>query len=152
MKVLVSYDSRFGNTERLARAMAQTLAIAHEVTVRRVDEGPLDLSGYDLAVIGGPTHGHTASAPLKTALERLPHRALPGLRVALFDTRFRLARLLTGSAAATGARLLKTRGIALAAPGESFFVTKGGEPALEDGELERAAAWAESLVANRLWI
>ncbi len=150
MRVLVTFDSKFGNTERLARAMADALRDAHEVTFRPVADGPLTLSGYDLALIGGPTHGRGLSAPLKSALDRLPAGPVPGLRVALFDTRFRLNRLLTGSAALAGSRLAKNRGLALCSPGESFFVTKSGEPALEEGELERATRWAVMLATQGL--
>jgi len=150
VRVLVTFDSKFGNTERLARAMAEALKEAHEVTVRRVADGPLVLDGYDLAFVGGPTHGRGLSAPLKTALDLLPAEPVPGLRVALFDTRFRLNRLLTGSAAAAGSRLARNRGLVVCSPGESFFVTKTGEPALEEGELERAVRWAVTLASQDL--
>jgi hypothetical protein len=64
-----------------------------------------------------------------------------------FDTRLRLPRCLSGSAASGIGRKLRHAGARVVAPGESFFVTRA--PALEEGEVERAAAWAASL-AGRL--
>jgi hypothetical protein len=69
---------------------------------------------------------------------------LQGISIACFDTRFRKARWLTGSAAGVMARILGRAGITLLIPPESFFVV-GTEGPLCDGELERAAAWARML-------
>ena len=66
--------------------------------------------------------------------------------MATFDTRFRMTRILTGSAAGVAGKLLKDTGASVVEPGESFFVTRGANVTLEPGEIERAAAWAETLV------
>ena len=145
MKVLVSYDSKFGNTEKLALAMADALSPANNVRLQRVDDGALDLSAFDLVLIGGPTHAHGASAPLKAALSALPAKSTEGVRVATFDTRFRMTRILTGSAAGVAGKLLKDTGASVIEPSESFFVTRGANVTLEPGEIERAVAWAATL-------
>jgi hypothetical protein len=63
--------------------------------------------------------------------------------VLVFDTRMRMIKLLTGSAAEGAARTLKNLGAELLLPPESFFV-KAMEGPLDDGEVERAAAWVRS--------
>jgi hypothetical protein len=70
---------------------------------------------------------------------------LRGLAGACFDTRFRLPRFMTGSAAKVMAEKLREKGVSLLAEPESFFV-KGTEGPLRDGELERASTWARTLV------
>lgn len=39
MKVLVAYDSKFGNTERLAQVMAENLETSNDVHLSRLGEG-----------------------------------------------------------------------------------------------------------------
>ncbi len=56
MKTIVIYDTQFGNTEEVAKAVAG--ALGGEVKIQHVkDANPADLSDYDLAVIGSPTQG-----------------------------------------------------------------------------------------------
>ena len=101
MNALVLYDSRYGNTERVAEAVALALQEALPTRLTAVDE--LDdcreaLREVDLLVVGGPTHRHGVSEPLRTLLGCLEARELDGVRVAVFDTRLRGARIVTGSA------------------------------------------------------
>jgi len=142
MHVVIVCDSRFGNTEQVARAAQAALADGNTVELRSAADGVGDLTGVDLLLVGGPTHAHGASAPLKAALGALPRGSLHGMRAATFDTRYRMSRLLTGSAAAAAASLLRRAGARTVAPPESFFVTRATPPTLEAGELERAASWA----------
>ena len=144
MHVVIVCDSKFGNTAQVARAAQTALAAGNTVDLRSATEGIGDLTGVDLLLVGGPTHAHGASAALKEALRALPRGSLAGMRAATFDTRFRMSRLLTGSAAAAAASLLRRAGARTVAPPESFFVTRGTPPTLETGELERVAAWAIS--------
>ena len=144
MHVVIVCDSKFGNTEQVARAAQAALADGNTVDLRSATDGLGDLTGVDLLLVGGPTHAHGVSAPLKATLNALPRGSLAGLRTATFDTRFRMSRLLTGSAAAAAARLLRRAGARTVATPESFFVTRGTPPTLEAGELERVADWALS--------
>jgi hypothetical protein len=98
--------------------------------------------------VGGPTEGHGASAPLKTALRSMALGSAAGVRVATFDTRFRMSRVLTGSAGVSAGKLLACVGARIVAGPESFFVTKGKPPALEPGEVERAAGWAVTVARS----
>jgi flavodoxin len=143
----VVYDSKFGNTEKIAQAIAARLEGAGPVWLGSIDKvGSIDASDVDLLVVGGPTHGHGTSVPMRTLLGRLADTTFKGVAAATFDTRFHMMKLVTGSAALGIARWLTKRGAHLIAPPESFFVTHSEGP-LEAGEIERAGAWADQLVA-----
>ena len=148
MKTLVVYDSLYGNTKTIAEAIGD--AVPGEVEVLHVGEANAsELGGYDLLIVGAPTHGGRASEPARGFLDQIQARALEGVNVAGFDTRFahKLARLL-GFAAPKIAKALEKKGGTLAAPPGDFYVT-GGEGPLKEGELERAAAWAKGLVGRQ---
>ncbi len=58
MKTLVVYDSVFGNTEKIAQAIASNLGPAGSVEIRQASAVvPEQLSGAGLLVIGSPTRG-----------------------------------------------------------------------------------------------
>lgn len=142
MNSLVVYDSKFGNTERVARAIADALGAFGTARATHVDQVSKDsVAGADLLVVGGPTQAWQATPAIKNFLNGIERR---GIAAAAFDTRFHKSAWLTGSAAKGIAKRLRQRGQVLIAPPESFFVEKSEGP-LESGELERAAAWAREL-------
>jgi flavodoxin I len=148
MNTLVVYDSLYGNTKTIAEAIGD--AIPGEVEVLHVgDASASDLGGCDLLIVGAPTHGGRASEPARGFLDQIQARALEGINVAGFDTRYahKLARLL-GFAAPKIAKSLERKGGTLAGPPGDFYVT-GGEGPLKEGELERAAAWAKGLAGRQ---
>jgi flavodoxin len=148
MKALVVYDSKFGNTERLARAIAEELGAGEPaVLVAAGAASERDLAGIDLLVVGGPTQGHGLSPALRAFLERIPQEAVRDVPTVTFDTRLSWPRLLSGSAAAGSARRLEKKGARLLVPPESFLVTKGEGP-LAEGELARASSWANEVRAK----
>lgn len=152
MKTLVIYDSVFGNTEKIAQAIAAVLS-TQAIPVSQADAG--QLRGLDLLVVGSPTRKFSPTEDIHKLLNSLPKNHLAGVRVAAFDTRitletidskvFRFIVAKGGYAARTIAKSLEKKGGQLAAPPEGFFVT-GEQGPLKDGELERAAGWAISLV------
>ena len=125
MNVVILYDSKFGNTRSLAESMSGAVSDTHHVTLRSADEGLGSVAGLDVLLVGGPTHGHGASDPLKEALAAVSTGSLRSARFATFDTRIRMARFLTGSAADSASKVLKRAGADMVAPPESFFVTTG---------------------------
>ncbi len=148
MQAIVLYESRYGNTERIARAVVAGLAAAGTARLCSVAAGAaLDLGGIDLIVVGGPTEAHGVTPALRVALGRLSAGALRGPRVATFDTRFRWPLFLSGSAARSIVAILERQGAHLIMRPESFFVTRSSPPVLQPGESERAGAWAQQLVA-----
>ncbi|HUY98841.1 MAG TPA: flavodoxin domain-containing protein [Thermomicrobiaceae bacterium] len=153
MNSLVVYDSQYGNTEQIARAIATRLEALGPVHVMFVREPTvIDLAGIDLLVIGGPTQSHGASRQLRDWVEPIPAAALRDKAAATFDTRLRWPAFLAGSAGRAIARTLERAGARLLEPPESFLVV-GSEGPLADGELDRAGRWATalaSLAADRL--
>ena len=131
--------SRRGDADRAC-------SVSHDVELRAPADGLPQAAAIDVLLVGGPTHAHGASAPLKTTLAALPKGSLAGARAATFDTRFDMAKILTGSAAGSAEKLLKRAGATSVAPPESFFVSRQDPPTLAAGELERAAAWAREVV------
>lgn len=167
MRVLIVYESMFGSTETIAKAIAEGMAPAVGAEVVNVDDAPEELSGFDLLVVGGPTHVHGMTRPStrKGAEKQAPggvrSRRLgvrewlaalepppAALTAAVFDTRLDKPRWLTGSAAKGAAKALKRRHIRLAAAPESFYVTTGTPPELADGESARARGWGTTLATH----
>ncbi len=149
MNTLVIYDSTYGNTERVAHVVADKLAKNHQVKLLLAEKaGVLDLGGIDLLVMGGPTQRHGMSLAFRDLFERIPGGTLRGIEALAFDTRFRMLRILTGSAAQDIARKLDEAGCEILLPPESFFITRSEGP-LDEGELERAATWATE-ASNKL--
>ena len=147
MKALVVYDSVYGNTEKIAKAIGG--AIDGEVKVLRPGEvNPSDLASLDLLIVGSPTQGGRATGAVKEFLSKIPANTLKNVSVATFDTRLstRLARLF-GYADGRIADILKDNGGRLVASPEGFIV-KGQKGPLKEGELERAALWAKETVKS----
>jgi flavodoxin len=148
MKTLLVYDSVYGNTKIIARAIGE--AVSGEVEVVHVGEANASgLDAYDLLIVGAPTHGANPSPAVQAFLGEIQATALQGVRVAGFDTRMtnRLI-LIFGTAAPKIAKALKAKGGTLAAEPAGFYV-KGGKGPLKDGEVEHATAWAEGLASPR---
>jgi len=142
MKVLVVYDSVHGNTEKIARAIGK--AIGCQV-LRAAEVNPVDLKEIELLIVGSPTHGGSYrgwfTTEIKSLLNALPD--LEGVNIAAFDTRTKLA--IFGFAAPWIARYLENNGGNCLIPPEGFFVLDFKGP-LMDGELKRAASWAQGIV------
>jgi len=148
MKALIVYDSVYGNTEKIARAIAEAITPSGEVKVLRAGEAnPSELESTDLLIVGSPTHGGRPTPAIQNLLNKVPK--LQGIKVAAFDTRIptKLVRVF-GYAAGRIANNLKKKGSTLIASPEGFFVT-GGQGPLKEGELERAAAWAKGILESK---
>jgi flavodoxin len=148
MHTLVIYESQFGNTEQIAQAIAQALGEYGSVRLEPTGKaGHAMLQGVDLLVLGSPTQHHEATPEMLAWLDHIPPKTLDRMPIAVFDTRYHMSKLFSGSAAHMIGKEVQKRGGRLIAPPESFFVT-GREGPLEVGEVERAAAWASALVAT----
>ncbi len=148
MKALIIYDSFYGNTEKIARAISG--AVAGEVKVLRPGEvNSSDFAALDLLLVGSPTQGGRPTKAIQDFLNKLPEPAVKGIRVAAFDTRFSTKLVgIFGYAAGKIGESLKRKGGTLLLPPEPFFV-KGKEGPLKEGELERAAAWAKRVLESK---
>src|SRR5438094_6004085 len=122
MNTLVVYDSQYGNTARIAQAIADTLRASGQAQAVRVDPAhPVEFQGMDLLILGCPTQGFRPTPAMQSFLGTVSSQALSGLVVACFDTRFR-GRLWKHSAAQHMAGQLHTMGVEPLVPPESFFV------------------------------
>jgi hypothetical protein len=62
MRVVIIYESLYGNTHTIADAIARGLWRGNDVSVVPVGQAHADLlEGADLVVVGGPTHAHSMS-------------------------------------------------------------------------------------------
>jgi flavodoxin len=147
MKTLILYDSLYGNTKIIAKAIGE--AISGQVALINVIGVDIsEIDAYDFLLIGGPTHGGGISENVQALLEKIPPAALEGKPVAAFDTRMsNKLILLFGCAAPKIAATLKQKGGELVAEPEGFFVSAGKGP-LKEGEIERAAAWGRKIAAQ----
>lgn len=172
MTFVVVHESMFGNTRMIADAIADTLrAEGHDV--RQLPAAGLSDVTFevdDVLVLGAPTHAHTLPGERSRAaashiavksdppLALEPTAAAAGIRewlrdgtefptqAAVFDTRAKGPRMLTGSAAVRIARHLHRRQTRLLVPAESFFVDGNS---LIEGEVDRARSWAKTVAAQR---
>jgi hypothetical protein len=167
MKIVVVYESMFGNTKTIGEAIAEGLSEIGQLAVGSVDElRPEDAADADLIVVGGPTHNRGLAKPdARAALSRRKPAAkggtvlagreslrgwldsLPAGRavVTAFDTRLRKPAWIVGSAAKQVAQQVTGKGYRVA-EAQSFFV-RGAEGPLAEGERARALAWGKSLAA-----
>jgi hypothetical protein len=164
-RALIVFESMFGNTQVIARSVADGLAPRMQSDLIEVGSAPTALEGdVDLLVVGGPTHAFGMTRPgtrqsaaqqaerglvsagigLREWLGRLPKNS-HGVAVATFDTRIAKPRL-PGSAAAAAEKRLRRLGFRCIAPSTSFYV-EGTTGPLVDGEPERARRWGAELSA-----
>ncbi|PRP95358.1 Flavodoxin domain protein [Enhygromyxa salina] len=169
MDALVVFESIFGNTREVARAIAEGLRSNPEIdelVLAEVGEAPASARGFGLVVIGGPIHVWTMTRlatresaredaqrerldppskgeGIREWIERLP-RARGRILAAAFDTAIQMKWFPTGSAARPAAARLKRRAFKLIARPEHFFVIGSLGPLVE-GELARARAWGAGL-------
>ena len=159
MNALVVYDSAYGNTQRVAEAIGEVLGPAEDVAVRRVGEvKPGEVAGLEILIVGSPTQKFSATGATTRFLKSIPDDALRGVKVAAFDTRFPQDKVdevrilaffvsIFGYAAKPIAKRLQKKGGRLVIPPEGFFVGDTEGPLLE-GELERAAEWAQTIARS----
>lgn len=152
MKTLIAYDSPSGNTKKIAEAIGKGLGTG--VTLLPVTKVRAEqLVDLDMFICGSPTHGGRPSPTMINFLAQLSPRALDGIAVAAFDTRFlaeeqavwlRMLMKVIQYAAPRIAESLQAKGGKLIGKPEGFFVT-GKEGPLKNGEETRATAWAKGL-------
>jgi flavodoxin len=149
MKTLVVYDSVYGNTAIIARAIGD--AVPGEVKVVPVAHANEDdLRSADLLIIGSPTHGALPTEAVQGLLQRVGAPVREGARVATFDTRLTWGFLERwgGFAAPKMADTLQDKGWTLVGELGGFFVRGLRKGPLKRGEAERATTWAEGLVES----
>jgi flavodoxin len=85
MKILISYYSQTGNTEKIAKAILEEVEDEHEARLSKISEIKAEnLSDFDLVFLGAPCHDSDLARPLKKLLEALPQS--PKFKLAGFFT------------------------------------------------------------------
>ena len=159
MNALVVYESFWGNTEAVARAIAE--GVGGDTRAVHTDEAtPEMLQGVELLVVGAPLMGF--ALPRKQNQDTLPaDKKAPRVadashplmrewlksvpkgtgRYAAFETRFKWS---PGSATGGIAKALEAVGYRPAVKRERFLISGTYGP-MRDGEIERARAWGTEL-------
>ena len=169
MNALIVYESMFGNTRKLAEAIADALqATGVDATILAAHKAPSDLSDYRLVIVGAPTHAHSLPRPKSRAeaanwatdptkkLTLEPTASSTGVRewldgvtllgdprFAVFSTRVDIPRIFAGDACAAIAKGLR-RHLSDVDARADFLV--GLDNHLVDGEEDRAREWAGGLI------
>ena len=163
MAALVVFESMFGSTEAVARAVAEGIASRMPVSVVEVGQAPdPGRAGVELLVVGAPTHafglsrqstrddaakqaGHPVISSGRGVREWFDHASSCSLPAAAFDTHVSRPDL-PGHAGRRVQRRLKSLGCRLVTGAESFAVG-GTQGPLGSGELDRARAWGAEVAA-----
>lgn len=168
MRILVIYESMFGNARTIAGAIADGATPFGMVETVEVSQAPLAINEeFDLIITGGPTHAFGMSqkatrADAATKADRPLISRETGIRewleaatldghvyAAAFDTSTSKPRWLgfIGSAAGKIEKRLKRLGFTIAAPPGNFYVTDTLGP-LMDGEIQRAREWGHQVAGK----
>ena len=163
MHALIVFESMFGNTEVIARAIAEGISSRMPVEVVEVSAAPAEIdSDVAFLVVGGPTHAFGMSRPetrqdaSRQALGHLVSRG-DGIRewiagvtcrvpvpAVAFDTHINKG-WVPGSAGRGAQKRLRAKGFIDAERARSFYV-KGVPGPLVEGEATVARQWGEQLV------
>lgn len=88
-KVLVVFDTTFGNTEKLGREIAAGIEETGSAECKVIgikDVKAEDLSSFDGVLFGGPIHAFRATRGIKGAVKDAAKKGLDGKLVSTFDT------------------------------------------------------------------
>jgi flavodoxin len=142
MKACVVFDTRYGNTEKVARALESGLRRSGiQTSCSSVKEATIgSLREYDLICIGGPTHSRTASESMREFLESMASLELSGRRAFAFDTR--RESFLAGSAAKYIEGRLRRQGLMMVNPNVSAIIVSYG-PERKREEFSNKGEWRE---------
>ncbi len=139
-KVLVVFDSNYGNTEKLGREIAagieeSGLAECKVINIDDVDSE--DLTVFDGALFGGPIHAFRATRGIKGAVKNAAKKGLKAKIVASFDTYQAPGHMGKAASQIEGELKKKIPGAKVISPGLSALVLDRKGP-LKDDELPKA--------------
>ncbi len=88
VKVLVAYDTKYGNTQRVAELIADGLKVAGaEAVVENMKKVNIDeAAGFDAILIGSPNHMGRPTRTFKKFVGNLQKANLEDMTLAAFDT------------------------------------------------------------------
>ena len=147
MKVVLLYESKYGNTKRVASAIAEKMQRVGgmEVTLTALKVVDIeDIANCDVILLGGPTHFGGPTRGVRKFIDAVGKRNVNGKSVAVFDT-------YMGEDFEKGVRKMeeqiraKAPGLKLLAPGLSIRV-EGMKGPIVEGELVKCKDFVKQLV------
>jgi len=147
VKAVLLYESKYGNTKRVAEAIAEEMQRvggmeAALTALKGVDVD--DIANYDVILLGGPTHFGGPTRSVRKFIDALGKRNVNGKSVAVFDT-------YLGEDFEKGVRKMeeqiraKAPGLKLLAPGLSIRV-EGMKGPIAEGELVKCKDFVKQLM------
>ncbi|MGY5852212.1 MAG: flavodoxin family protein [Candidatus Thorarchaeota archaeon] len=139
-KVLLIFDTTYGNTEKLAREIASGIEGAGEIectVLSQKDDKDVDYTLYDGFLFGGPVHAFRATRGSRKAVDRACKAGLDGKPVSTFDTYQAASHKHKGTSGLEKILKKKAPGARLISPGLSALVL-GQQGPLHDAEPENA--------------
>ncbi len=149
-KVIVVYDSKYGNTKLVAETIAEGMREVEgiETVVSEVKEVDLKkIPDYDVILVGSPTHIGGPTWGVKRFIGKLGKLPLEGKSFAAFGT------YLLGKSFEQATKKLEKRirdkvpGAKLAAPGLSIRV-KGMKGPISEGELPKCREFGKKIATQ----
>ncbi len=140
VKVIIIYESLYGNTRKIAESLAAGIR-KHEIeticySIREVRNQ--DLASYDLIALGAPTHYQTSSELTKEFLKTLESLNLRYKYGFAFDTR--KDSFFAGSAAKYIEKELRKLGLNIIMPYSSGIIYTSSKREESDKEARRSSA------------
>ncbi|MFX0010508.1 MAG: flavodoxin family protein [Candidatus Hermodarchaeota archaeon] len=89
MKILIAYDSKYGNTKKVAELIGEGLKTVEENSVLIENVKSINLEkdeNYDLILIGSPNQVGSHIGSVKKFIKKLANSPLKGNSFAVFDT------------------------------------------------------------------
>jgi len=150
-KVIVVYESRYGNTKRVAESIIEGIREVGgvEFSLKELKElgDAKRIAEYDVILIGSPNHVGGPTRGIKGFIDKFGELPLTGKKFAVFDTY--LGRDFEKAVKKMEKRIKeKAPDLKQIAPGLSIKV-KGIKGPIEEGELARCVEFGKN-IANKL--
>lgn len=159
MKTLIVYDSVFGNTMEIAKAIASGAIEKDKINIIKISDFSVErLIDIQLLIVGSPTRGFRPTKAISEFLKTLPSDKMNNIKIATFDTRIDLEtiknkffRFLVDNkyAAKPISKALIKKGGKLISEPQGFLVSSEQGP-LKKGEIERAAEWGKQIINTKI--
>jgi len=148
-KVIVVYDSKYGNTKLVAETIAAGMRQVEgmETVISGVKEVDLNrISDYDAILVGSPNHIGGSTRGIKKFIDKLGKLPLEGKMFAVFDTY--LGKDFEKAAKKMERRIReKVPGSKLVAPGLSIRVD-GMKGPISEGELPKCREFGKKIATQ----
>ncbi|MEM2320173.1 MAG: flavodoxin domain-containing protein [Candidatus Bathyarchaeia archaeon] len=149
MKIVIIYESKYGNTERVAEMIAEGLkeTVGTEVSLQKLKEADLDkITDYDVILLGSPNHMGGPARSVKGFIDMLGKLRLEGKKFAVFDTY--MGKDFEKAVKKMEKRISeKSPGLKKAASGLSIKV-QGIKGPIVEGELQKCREFGRKIAAQ----